>query len=170
MLEKEIVIQKAKALIAKAGFINMTRQSLSKELGIPDGSFHHEVGCSFQELVEELRAMGVKDPIGLKVVKNRADPSLRKDAILTVALKLAEKHGYQKITRDQVASEAGVSAGVINQRFGTMERLRVELMRRAVKTKCLAVIAQGLVAKNPHAMKADADLKEQALGVFSGQS
>ena len=168
-MQKDEVIAKARALVAKSGFINMTRQGLAAALGISDGSFHHEVGCSFNDLIEELRAMGVTDPVGLKVVKNRADPALRKEAILRVALDLASRDGYLKITRQQIAEAAGVSTGVINQRFGTMDSLRSDLMRRAVKMQCLPVIAQGLVSKNPHAMKAPIELKEKSLGVFSGQ-
>lgn len=168
-MKKEDVIATARALVAKHGFINMTRQSLAAALGISDGSFSHEVGCSFNELVEEMRALGISDPVGLKVVKNRADPALRKESILKVALELAERDGYQKITRQQIAEAAGVSTGVINQRFGTMDSLRNDIMRRAVKTQCLAVIAQGLVSWNPHAMKAPIELKEKALGVYRGQ-
>jgi len=93
----------------------------------------------------------------------RLKPTVRKDAIITVALALASDSHYQKLTRDQIATAAEVSGPAIQYHFKTMTRLRGEIMRAAVKRECLPVIAQGVLAKDPQAAKAPNDLQCKAL-------
>lgn len=86
-----------------------------------------------------------------------------KEQILTVALKLAEKKGYDKITRDELADKVGCATGLINHHYGTMNQLRRDIMRHAIKERILTVVAQGLAARDPFALKANDDLKKEAL-------
>jgi len=94
---------------------------------------------------------------------NRMKPDIRKGEILEVAIALSKTHGYNRVTRDQVADAAGVSMGLVTHRFGTMNQLRRDIMRRAVEGGIVEIIAQGLAMGNPHAEKAPADLKKQAV-------
>lgn len=83
--------------------------------------------------------------------------------ILAAALKAAQKHGYQRITREAVATEARVSAALVTYHLGTMQDLRRAVMREAVRAQCLPVIAQGLTARDRHALKAPPELQKKAL-------
>lgn len=102
--------------------------------------------------------MSIKQPV-----------KLRRATILQAAIQLSKKHGYNKITRDQIAELAGVATGTINAYFGTMVKLRRAIMREAIKTQVLEVIAQGLSHGDPHAQKAPAGLKRKALDSLMGE-
>lgn len=85
------------------------------------------------------------------------------DEILAVALKLAQQDGYRDVTRERVAGKAGISPALVSVRLGTMIEFRRKLMRFAIAQGCLSVIAQGLAARDRHAMRAPDELKQKAL-------
>lgn len=93
----------------------------------------------------------------------RMKPEARKEDILAAALPLAVRHGYSRLTRQQIAAAAGVSGPVLNYHFGTMPQFRRDLMRYAIKEETLAVIAQGLTAGDQQARKASEALRRRAL-------
>lgn len=93
----------------------------------------------------------------------RLKPDVRKDQILTKALELAAQSHYLKLTRDTIADALEISGPAIQYHFGTMGRMRRELMRAAVKREDLTVISQGLLAKDVQAGKASSDLQERAI-------
>jgi|AntDeeMinimDraft_4_1070355.scaffolds.fasta_scaffold05921_2 AcrR family transcriptional regulator len=99
--------------------------------------------------------------------QTRMKTEARKEDILAAALPLAERHGYTNITRDQIAAAAKVSGPTLHYHFGTIAQLRRDLMRYAVREVCLRVIAQGLMIRDPQAMKAGAELRRQAMGSVS---
>lgn len=86
----------------------------------------------------------------------------RHDSILAAAVRLAETKGYTKVTRDDIALAAGCSPALVSEMFGTMVCLRRACMRAAIANEVLAVVAQGLAARDPHAMKAPLALRELA--------
>lgn len=88
--------------------------------------------------------------------------------ILNVCLKLAEKHGYRNITRDAIAAEAAVTASLVSYHLGTMIELRRHVIREAIRTECLPVIAQALTARDRHALKCPKELQSQALMSMAG--
>lgn len=94
--------------------------------------------------------------------QKRLKPEIRKEEILAAAVRLAGSKGYANVTRDEIAAKIGVSGSVIQYHFGTMSQLRTALMRYAVKYRHPRVVAQGLVTRNPHALKADDKLKQLA--------
>ena len=97
--------------------------------------------------------------------EKRMQPKERRAAILTAAVELARAEGYNRITREGIAKAAGgVSEGLVSQYFNTMAQLRRALIRHAIKANppVLEIIAQGLAAKDPHALKASDELKRQA--------
>ena len=96
--------------------------------------------------------------------RTRMTPQARKEDILKAALLLAEKHGYAQITRGEVGAAAGVSGTAVQYHFTTMSQFRRDLMRYAVKQRCAPVVAQGLAMRDPHAQKADAELRRAARG------
>lgn len=87
--------------------------------------------------------------------------------ILKACMKLAAKVGYRHITREQIAAEAGVHPSNVSYHFGTMIELRRTMMREAVRTECLPVIAQGLAAGDKHARKSPPELQAAALATLT---
>lgn len=86
--------------------------------------------------------------------------------ILKAAMFVAERDGFNKITRKQIALKAGVSLGVVSQAFGTMVKLKRTVMRRAIKDEILSIIAVGLGMRDKTAMKATDEIKRKALTVL----
>lgn len=87
----------------------------------------------------------------------------RNRAVLDAALLLAAQRGYRNITRRQVADEAGVAVGSVNNAFGTMDGLRDAVMAAAVERELPAIIAQGLAERHPAALGAHPGLRTRAL-------
>ena len=160
-MKRDEVKQIAICMVRKSGLINLSRRELCERAGVPDGSFPHIMGCNFAEFVEELKLENIQD-LTHSVSKTRANPTLRKDNILTVAVNIAKIDGYNNITRDKIAESAGVSTGLVTRYFGTMNQLKTAVMRRAVKQGIAEIIAQGLANGDDHAKKASTELKAKA--------
>lgn len=88
---------------------------------------------------------------------------MSKTLILETAYKLADTEGFDSLTRDGVATAAGVAQGTVNHQFVTMDGLRDEVMRTAIERVNLAIIGHGLAVGNPIAKSAPDDIKRQAL-------
>lgn len=161
MKQREQVKEVAVCMVKGEGLINLSRRELCERAGIPDGSFPHIMGCNFSDFVEELKLENIQE-IAHSVSKTRANPELRKDHILNIAVAMAKVSGYNKITRDKIAEGAGVSMGLVTRYFGTMNQLKTAIMRRAIKQGIAEIIAQGLANGDDHAKKAPAELKAEA--------
>lgn len=89
--------------------------------------------------------------------------------ILSAALTLcASETTYSRITRDEIAKKAGIPPTLVTYHCGTMADLRRNIMREAVRVEHLPVIAQGLAARDRHAMKAPEALRLRALQSIGG--
>jgi AcrR family transcriptional regulator len=86
----------------------------------------------------------------------------RHDDIMAAALRVSVTVGYNRITRDDIALAAGCSPALVSEMFGTMVCMRRALMRAAVANAVLPVIAQGLALRDPHALRAPAELRAEA--------
>jgi DNA-binding transcriptional regulator YbjK len=117
---KKIALQ----MIKENGLINLTRKGLCIKADIPDGSFHYIMGCTFLQFTKELKNEPIKNSTHV-INRNRVNPELRRNQILDVAIKMSKTIGYNKITRDGIAEQAGVSMGLVTRYLGTMKKLRV---------------------------------------------
>jgi len=160
-MNREQIKEVAIGMVRGSGLINLSRRELCDRAGIPDGSFPHIMGCNFSAFVEELQLEDIRE-LSHSVSKTRANPQLRRDHILNVAVGMAKTAGYNKITRDKIAEGAGVSMGLVTRYFGTMSQLKTAIMRRAVKQGILEIIAQGLANGDDHAKNAPIELKTEA--------
>ncbi len=165
-MERITVLNKARELVKSGGLINLSRRDLCEAAGIPDGSFPHVMGCNFAEFVDQLRAEGIQEDAHT-VNKSRANPELRRDQILGVALEQAKTVGYHKVTRDSIAEGAGVSMGLVTRYFGTMVQLKRAVMRAAIARSVPEVVAQGLANGDPQARKASPELKALAANLLA---
>lgn len=99
----------------------------------------------------------------------KLDARERTAQILKAALEVCSKQTtYSRVTRDQIAARAGCAPTLITYHFGTMNELRRDIMREAVRSECLPVIAQGLAARDRHALKAPEALRTRALQSLGG--
>ena len=93
----------------------------------------------------------------------RMEPRERRAQLLTIALERAKVVGYSNITRQDLADHAGIVPGTVSLTFGTMPKLKRDVMRHAIKMSDLTVIGQGLVAGDRHAKKVSDKLKTEAM-------
>jgi len=98
----------------------------------------------------------------VKIIENRDG------RILDAALQLAETDGYQWITREGVATLAGVSPGTINNVFGTMPDLKRAVLTEAVKRRIIPIVAQGMGDRHAIIQDAPEDLRREAALFLAG--
>ncbi len=79
--------------------------------------------------------------------------SKKNPLVLKAALELAESVGYNHVTRDQIADRAGVATGTVSLYMGTMCQLRRTVIRHALKEGRHRIIAQAIIADDPHVKK-----------------
>ena len=102
------------------------------------------------------------------MVRLRLDATAdRQELIMKASMRLSARIGFSNITRETLAKEAECSEALITYHYGTMKNFRRDIMRYAVRTKNLRVVAQGLAIKNPYARKAPEELKQRALGALA---
>ena len=158
----EIALQKGAELSKQIGLINVGKPEICEALGISVNAFTKQIGLSFSDYFEKLKDF-VPDQGPTKAKRKRNDSALRKDNLLETALWFANAKGFANLNRVSLAEAAGVSPALISKYFGTVDQLKNDVMRRAVKTENLNVIAQGLACQNRHAQKASDELKARAL-------
>ena len=89
-------------------------------------------------------------------------PDVRSAEILATAVKLAKKEGFRKLTRAGIAQTAKVSTGLVSRYFGSMDKMKDEVMKVAVRERILPIVADGLADRHKVAVRAPEDLKRQA--------
>jgi len=99
--------------------------------------------------------------------QHKMHPADRIAQILSAALVVASKVGYARLTREDIAKRADVPASLISYHLGTMPALRRKIMREAIRTECLPVVAQGLAIRDRFALKAPAELRARAVASLS---
>ena len=88
--------------------------------------------------------------------------------LLTVGLRLAAASGWRTLTREAIARAAGVSPALVSARLGTADAMRRSVMRAAVRERVVRVVAEGLVARHPAALRADGELRALAAAWVRG--
>ena len=86
--------------------------------------------------------------------------------VLEAAAFIAQRDGFNNVTRESIAQKAGVSTGTVSHSFGTMIKLKRSVMRYAIQNNILDIIAVGLSIKDKTAMKIDDSLKKRVLATL----
>jgi AcrR family transcriptional regulator len=94
---------------------------------------------------------------------SRMTPKDRRADLMAHALAAAEKVGYLQLTRHDIAERAGVTDNLVTHYFGTMDNLRRDVMRAAIKACNSRIVGQGLAMGDKHARKAPEALRAKAL-------
>ncbi len=85
----------------------------------------------------------------------------RRDDLLNAALRLAETHGYDRVSRRMVADACGCSDALLSH-YWTAPGLQAAILGLAVERGNHAVLAQGLSARHPTALAAPEGLRAAA--------
>lgn len=93
----------------------------------------------------------------------RMKAPLRKLQIVDTAIELAKAGDYSRVTARQVADVLKITPASVMHHFATMPQLRRAIMRRAVETRCIEVVKQGLAQNDQRAKAADDELKALAV-------
>lgn len=101
---------------------------------------------------------------------SRMNNAALKELVLNTALQLAKVNGFQSLTRDGVATEAGIAMGQVNHAYGTMNQLKRAVMRAAVHREELSIIAFGVVTGDKEAHKAPKWLQDKALNASTSSA
>lgn len=91
------------------------------------------------------------------------EQEVRKDEIILAALNVAERDGFNNVTRITISNAANCSEALVTHHFGSMKKLKRSLMRAAVNQGRLSIIAFGLANGDKEANKASEELKRKAL-------
>lgn len=159
------LIDTALEQIARDGWAATTHRTIAAACDVHESSVyqHFPKRSALRDALMELRP-----DLNLPAEPDlRMAPAERKRHLLDVGLVLAERVGYRNVTMTALTEAAGVSRTLYHRYFSTVGRFRVDVMRAAVKTENLAVIAQGLAAKDPQALKAPAELRERAAATIA---
>ena len=68
--------------------------------------------------------------------------------LLEVALNTAERRGIWKMTRNEIAEGAGVTMALVTLYLGTMVQIQRSVIRHAIHTRRIPVIAEALARGN----------------------
>lgn len=159
------LIDEALAQVAKSGWAATTHRSVAEACGVQESLVYQHFpkrSALRTALMHQQPELNLPDEPDL-----RMDPVDRRRQLLDVGLALAEKVGYRNVTMTALTEAAGVSRTLYHRYFTTVGRFRVDVMRAAVKKENLIVIAQGLAAKDPQAMKASPELRERAAATIA---
>jgi AcrR family transcriptional regulator len=92
-----------------------------------------------------------------------------KAEIFSAAVDLARTRGYRHFTQYHVAEKAKTAKGTVTYHFKSMERLRIEVMRHAIRAEILEIIAQGLAERHAVVLQDCPEaLRRRAARVLSG--
>lgn len=100
-------------------------------------------------------------------MKTRMKPADRKEAILAAAVATASKIGFANLRLRTVAEAAECNHSLVISHFATMIQLRRAVMRYAIKTEVLPIIAQGIAIGDPTAVKVSPTLRKAALATLN---
>ena len=92
-------------------------------------------------------------------------------AILCAASHLAETRGWNRFSRQDVATSTNLSSGRVSA-FGAgcgMSELRDAVMRKALADRNLVILAAGVIHQHPIALGAPEELRARALANLLAQ-
>lgn len=83
--------------------------------------------------------------------------------ILNAALHVAASKGLAKLTRDAVAKRAKVAPGLVSYHNGGMAGLRESVIKEAIRTDALPIIAAAILMEHALATQLPEALRKRAL-------
>jgi AcrR family transcriptional regulator len=96
-------------------------------------------------------------------MNKRTPTKVRKEEILAAAIEIAKVSGLAAVSGKKIAAALGVGRTGVMYHIISMHDLRCDVMRIAIETEELAVIAQGLAVGDPIAQEAPEALRRRAV-------
>ena len=93
----------------------------------------------------------------------RKSTELRREEILKIAVEIAIECGLPAVSGTAISKRMGVSRPAVAYHARSMPALRDDVMREAVASGILSLIAHGLSVGNPIATAAPAKLRRRAV-------
>ena len=95
--------------------------------------------------------------------KKRVPTKVHKERILAAALDIAKTSGLAAVSGKKIAAALGVGRTNVTYHIVSMHELRCDVMRQAIETEELTIIAQGLATGDPIAQEAPEALRRRAV-------
>jgi AcrR family transcriptional regulator len=86
-----------------------------------------------------------------------------KPTILSAAVLVARKVGLRKMTRAEVAKEAGCAPGTVSYNYVTVADLRTAVIRHAIEHEILPLIVEAIVLRHPLTFRMTGAVRRRAL-------
>ena len=102
------------------------------------------------------------------MTNKRTPTKVRKEEILVAALDIAKVSGLAAVSGSKIANALGLRRTAVMYHIVSMHELRCDVMRQAIETEELAVIAQGLATGDPIAREAPEELRIRAAAMLVG--
>lgn len=101
------------------------------------------------------------------MARTRMTPADRKEQLLCVALRIAERVGYNKINRLMIVREMDneVSDGLVSRYFGQRHSLRQAVLQAGIQRGNVTIAAQCIAQGDPLAKQIPKALRSQALAL-----
>jgi AcrR family transcriptional regulator len=97
-------------------------------------------------------------------IAKRFKPTVRKEMILIAALRVARlPGGWSGMTRASIAKESHCAEGLVSRYLGSMDSVRRQVMKAAIKYEYLDLIAQGIATGDKYALGVSPILQHKAI-------
>ena len=169
MIDKEKEFVRIKAIAVEMAkemglmFLNITK--LSAKAKINQSSFNWIMGIGFRELMDRLYDEGLPlFPQNLKRMNSQTSSlKLRTEALVEVGIRLSKEMIFTDITAIILAKEAMMSRSLIHRYFIPFSNFHTMVIKKAIENEDYYIIAQGLAARNVHALSAPKVVREKAV-------
>ena len=101
-------------------------------------------------------------------MSKRLNPRVRKESILAAAAVVAVRERTIHITRTDVAKVAGVADATLNSHFTTMHQLRVAVVKAALRSGDVPVLAVAMVSDKYRPEGVPVELREAVAAHVAG--
>lgn len=99
----------------------------------------------------------------MKDVIKRYPPPVRRKQIIDEGLRLSAQSHYGQLSRDSLAGAVGITGSSLSYLFGTMHKLRAEIIRAAINEGNHTVIIQAIMSGHPLAKNIPEAVRKAAL-------
>lgn len=118
----------------RIGLALLTQKYVCELAGVKAGSYGRIMGEKFTDTLYRMESNGLPRYVAdveIDYQPRRVKADVRKQLILEAALRLCKKKIWARLTRVEIAAEAGVCQSLIPHYFGTMQELRDNLQFEA---------------------------------------
>lgn len=91
--------------------------------------------------------------------RTRLPPETRRNEIFNVIVRVAIERDYRVMTRDDIATAAGITPPLVTAYFGSMDDIRKMIVSHGIHARILPLIGQAMAARDPQVKRLDHETK-----------